>query len=41
MLSGSLLFIITGVIGLAGGYMLEKKRRQIISAFDSAEGDHE
>lgn len=41
MLSGSLLFIITGVTGLAGGYILEKKRRQIISAFDSAEGGHE
>ncbi len=31
MLSGSLLFIITGIIGLAGGYVLEKKRRQLIA----------
>jgi uncharacterized membrane protein len=29
MFSGSLLFIITGVIGLAGGYILEKKRGDI------------
>lgn len=41
MLSGSVLFITTGVIGLAGGYILEKKRRQLISTFDTAEGDHE
>lgn len=41
MLSGSVLFITTGVIGLAGGYILEKKRRQLISTFDTTEGDHE
>ena len=41
MLSGSVLFITTGVIGLAGGYILEKKRRQLISTFDSEDGDHE
>ena len=29
MFSGSLLFIITGIIGLAGGYLLEKKRSDI------------
>ncbi|MCL1865518.1 MAG: DUF2157 domain-containing protein [Spirochaetes bacterium] len=29
MFSGSLLFIITGIIGLAGGYLLEKKRGDI------------
>ena len=27
MFSGSLLFIITGILGLAGGYILEKKRK--------------
>lgn len=41
MLSGSVLFITTGVIGLAGGYILEKKRRQLISTFDHAEAGHE
>ena len=41
MLSGSLLFITTGVIGLAGGYILEKKRRQLISTFDSEEAGNE
>ncbi|HPS57077.1 MAG TPA: DUF2157 domain-containing protein [Spirochaetota bacterium] len=41
MLSGSVLFITTGIIGLAGGYILDKKRRQLINTFDSAEGDHE
>lgn len=35
MLSGSLLFIITGIIGLLGGYLLEKKRRQLISIMDT------
>ncbi len=35
MLSGSLLFIITGIIGLAGGYVLEKKRRQLISIMNT------
>jgi uncharacterized membrane protein len=34
MLSGSLLFIITGIIGLLGGYVLEKKRRQMISIME-------
>lgn len=34
MLSGSLLFIITGIIGLLGGYLLEKKRREMISIMD-------
>jgi uncharacterized membrane protein len=29
MFSGSLLFIITGVLGLAGGYFLEKKRKNL------------
>ena len=34
MLSGSLLFIITGFIGLFGGYLLEKKRKDIIAQVD-------
>lgn len=29
MFSGSLLFIITGILGLAGGYILEKKRKNL------------
>lgn len=41
MLSGSVLFITTGVIGLAGGYILEKKRRQLISTFESSEAGNE
>jgi len=34
MLSGSLLFIITGILGLIGGYLLEKKRREMISIME-------
>ena len=34
MLSGSVLFISTRLIGLAGGYLLEKKRRQMINLFE-------
>ena len=34
MLSGSLLFIITGFIGLFGGYLLEKKRKNLIAQID-------
>ena len=42
MFSGALLFIITGIIGLAGGYMLEKKRSNISKIIKtSAEGKSE
>ena len=34
MLSGSLLFIITGFVGLFGGYFLEKKRKNFIAQID-------
>jgi len=34
MLSGSLLFIIAGFIGLFGGYLLEKKRKNLIAQID-------
>ena len=34
MLSGSLLFITTGFIGLFGGYLLEKKRKNLIAQID-------
>jgi uncharacterized membrane protein len=35
MLSGSILFISTGVIGLAGGYLLERKRRKLSKQIDT------
>ena len=35
MLSGSALFIITGIVGLAGGYFLERKRRDIIRTMNN------
>ena len=35
MLSGSLLFITTGILGLIGGYLLEKKRRELLMIMDS------
>jgi len=41
MLSGSVLFITTGFLGLAGGYLLEKKRRQLIESFEEKEAEHE
>lgn len=34
MLSGSLLFIVTGIIGLAGGFFLERKRRTLLDKMD-------
>ena len=34
MLSGSLLFIVTGFIGLFGGYLLEKKRKNLIAQIE-------
>jgi hypothetical protein len=40
MFSGSLLFIITGIIGLAGGYILEKKRSNISESIKSYSKDN-
>jgi hypothetical protein len=39
MFSGSLLFIITGVVGLAGGYFLEKKRSNISKTIKTSAED--
>ncbi|MCL2154427.1 MAG: DUF2157 domain-containing protein [Leptospirales bacterium] len=39
MFSGSLLFIITGIIGLAGGYLLEKKRSGISKTIKTSAED--
>ena len=41
MFSGSLLFIITGIIGLAGGYILEKKRERLTELIDASSGSEE
>ncbi len=35
MFSGSLLFIITGILGLAGGYILEKKRKNLTEMIEA------
>ncbi len=35
MFSGSLLFIVTGILGLAGGYILEKKRQNLTEMIES------
>ncbi len=35
MFSGSLLFIITGILGLAGGYILERKRKNLTEIIES------
>jgi uncharacterized membrane protein len=35
MFSGSLLFIITGILGLAGGYFLEKKRKNLTEMIEA------
>jgi len=35
MFSGSLLFIITGILGLAGGYILEKKRKNLTEMIET------
>jgi len=37
MFSGSLLFIITGILGLAGGYILEKKRKNLTEMIKTSE----
>lgn len=39
MFSGSLLFIITGIMGLAGGYLLEKKRKNLTEMIDTSADD--
>jgi len=36
MFSGSLLFIITGILGLAGGYILEKKRKNLTEMIETS-----
>jgi uncharacterized membrane protein len=36
MLSGSALFLATGIAGLAGGWFLDRKRRQLIKKMESA-----
>jgi len=35
MFSGSLLFIVTGILGLAGGYILERKRQNLTEMIES------
>ena len=41
MFSGSLLFIITGIMGLAGGYLLERKRSDISKLIKTSGEDKE
>jgi len=41
MLSGALLFIATGIIGLIGGYFLEKKRRGLSNRIKSGNMDNQ
>jgi hypothetical protein len=36
MLSGSALFLATGIVGFAGGWFLDRKRRQMIRQMESA-----
>jgi len=36
MFSGSLLFIVTGILGLAGGYLLEKKHQNLTELIESS-----
>ena len=36
MFSGSLLFIVTGILGLAGGYILEKKRKNLTEMIETS-----
>ncbi len=35
MFSGSILFIVTGILGLAGGYLLEKKRKNLTEMIET------
>ncbi len=39
MFSGSLLFIITGILGLAGGYILERKRKNLTDMIETSAAD--
>ncbi|PKL19035.1 MAG: hypothetical protein CVV49_02825 [Spirochaetae bacterium HGW-Spirochaetae-5] len=41
MFSGSLLFIITGILGLAGGYILEKKRKNLTEMIEAESGENQ
>ncbi len=36
MFSGAMLFIITGILGLAGGYILEKKRKRLTEMIETS-----
>lgn len=39
LMSGAGLFILTGIIGIAGGWLLEKNRRRLIHNMDQSQGE--